>query len=333
MSLTKLQQAIQVIQSGNPQAGQKLLVELVTQEPQNEMAWFWLASVVPEANRIQCLENVLRINPLNVDARNALVQLQVAEPEMMIRREAGLYPYAGSHPAQQEISDSSYKTIEQEITGKTEYWVFPCKSEVRVVLFQAGSLILFTAAPQDVSLFLSQVNQTVITKDWFAQNIASRFQMASYQSIDLQQISRVSLFWGNINIHYLNPSGQPTLLSVATSKSDKILYAIMLAFESRVGDGFVRLLKPVNRWLVVIMTFIPVVFSYASLRFLAWRSQIFDHPRYELVLPFDGFLKAITPVGMVIGFIFILICFSVGAILFASQPIETLLVRKESQVG
>lgn len=45
MDKTLLQKAIDSIKSGDRQGGKTILDDLVKQDPNNEIAWFWLAAV------------------------------------------------------------------------------------------------------------------------------------------------------------------------------------------------------------------------------------------------------------------------------------------------
>lgn len=71
----KLQEAISSIKSGNKQLGQQLLTQIIQTEPNNEIAWLWMSAVVSEDKRRYCVERVLKINPDNQAARQALEKL------------------------------------------------------------------------------------------------------------------------------------------------------------------------------------------------------------------------------------------------------------------
>lgn len=75
----KLQQAIASIKSGNKQHGQQLLAQILQAEPNNETAWLWMSAVVDEDKRKYCIERVLKINPNNQAAKQALGNLVKTE--------------------------------------------------------------------------------------------------------------------------------------------------------------------------------------------------------------------------------------------------------------
>lgn len=71
-----LQEGIAAVKAGRDATGRELLARVVDQDPYNETAWLWLASVAESDAELRlCLENVLEINPANdaVRARLALL--------------------------------------------------------------------------------------------------------------------------------------------------------------------------------------------------------------------------------------------------------------------
>lgn len=71
----KLPIAIEAIKAGNKQLGQQLLAQILQSDPNNEQAWLWMSAVVDEDKRKYCIERVLKINPNNILASQALSQL------------------------------------------------------------------------------------------------------------------------------------------------------------------------------------------------------------------------------------------------------------------
>jgi hypothetical protein len=70
---TSLELAITAIRSGRKEEGRQLLNLLIQQNPNNEMAWLWMSSVVnTDEQRARCLYHVLAINPDNSLARRGL---------------------------------------------------------------------------------------------------------------------------------------------------------------------------------------------------------------------------------------------------------------------
>jgi len=81
----KLNAGIEAARAGDQETARRLLQQVLTADPNNEVAWMWMASVAKSvAERRACLERVLRINPNNTRAREALRRLE-AVPEARTR--------------------------------------------------------------------------------------------------------------------------------------------------------------------------------------------------------------------------------------------------------
>lgn len=82
----QLKLAIQLIESGNTADARDMLRQLTEQDPTNEAAWMWLASVAEtQSERVDALVAVVALNPNNQKAKSALEQLghtvkQTTEP-------------------------------------------------------------------------------------------------------------------------------------------------------------------------------------------------------------------------------------------------------------
>lgn len=77
-----LRTAIQAAQRGNKAVAKPILQQVLERDPQNELAWLWLASVVESVSeRRACLQRVLSINPDNKRARQALDKLAGPTPD------------------------------------------------------------------------------------------------------------------------------------------------------------------------------------------------------------------------------------------------------------
>lgn len=71
-----LEAGIQAAKAGNRATGRRLLTQVVEADPENDVAWMWLASCMTTvADRRRCLERVLELDPDNVRAKQALLAL------------------------------------------------------------------------------------------------------------------------------------------------------------------------------------------------------------------------------------------------------------------
>lgn len=69
----RLRAGIEAVKRGDKTNAQRLLRQVIDSDPKNEVAWMWLASALDNLQeRKQALEQVLKINPRNERARDAL---------------------------------------------------------------------------------------------------------------------------------------------------------------------------------------------------------------------------------------------------------------------
>jgi hypothetical protein len=75
--MSDLDEAVQLIRTGQREEGRQMLEELLEADENNEEIWLWLSAVV-ESNedREICLENVLAIDPNNAAAQRGLASLR-----------------------------------------------------------------------------------------------------------------------------------------------------------------------------------------------------------------------------------------------------------------
>jgi hypothetical protein len=70
-------QAVMAAKAGDKLKARELLATAIKQNHDNELAWSWMFTVVDsDEQRLRCLKEVLRINPSNLKARQALEKLE-----------------------------------------------------------------------------------------------------------------------------------------------------------------------------------------------------------------------------------------------------------------
>ncbi len=85
-----LQRAIFAIQDGRERYGQNLLKQLLEQEPDNDMAWVWLARITSSPEwRQACLRQALALNPDNLEAKRTLLASIIESQSDSIEIETG----------------------------------------------------------------------------------------------------------------------------------------------------------------------------------------------------------------------------------------------------
>ena len=77
-----LQNAISLIKSGHKEEAKSILIQILEEDNQNEKAWIWMSAVVDtDEMRLECLEEVLRINPGNQVAQKGAAKLRESLPK------------------------------------------------------------------------------------------------------------------------------------------------------------------------------------------------------------------------------------------------------------
>ncbi len=85
--IDRLLDAIDLVKSDHRSEARHLLRELIHEDNNFEDAWLWMAVAVDSLDQSSiCLDNVLRVNPNNVEAAGALYRINIPEMEMEKRR-------------------------------------------------------------------------------------------------------------------------------------------------------------------------------------------------------------------------------------------------------
>ncbi len=85
--IDRLLDAIEYIKDNQPEKARPMLRRLIQEDKDFEDAWLWLSVAVESLDQsILCLDNVLRINPNNVQAAGAINRLRESELRMEKQR-------------------------------------------------------------------------------------------------------------------------------------------------------------------------------------------------------------------------------------------------------
>ena len=106
MSDELLAEAIQLARRGNNDEARRLFVQILEARPNEESPWLWLGRILPTIEqRRYCLERVLKINPTNIEARNAIEVLGFLEALQPITASDGNGQRATSNAQVRRIGD------------------------------------------------------------------------------------------------------------------------------------------------------------------------------------------------------------------------------------
>lgn len=115
---TSLELAITAIRSGRKEEGRQLLNLLIQQNPNDEMAWLWMSSVVnTDEQRARCLYHVLAINPDSALARRGLEVLGIVVSDsrpVRIPRDSQPIPVQPTGAPMPQIPSSPVKPVPAE---------------------------------------------------------------------------------------------------------------------------------------------------------------------------------------------------------------------------
>src|SRR3954463_15028810 len=85
--IDRLLDAIELVKANRRGEARHLLRDLIREDNNFEDAWLWMSVAVDSLDQSSiCLDNVLRVNPKNVEAAGALYRIRIPEMEMERRR-------------------------------------------------------------------------------------------------------------------------------------------------------------------------------------------------------------------------------------------------------
>lgn len=85
--IDRLLDAIELVKADHRGEARHLLRDLIREDNNFEDAWLWMAVAVDSLDQSSiCLDNVLRVNPNNLEAAGALYRINIPEMEMQKRR-------------------------------------------------------------------------------------------------------------------------------------------------------------------------------------------------------------------------------------------------------
>ena len=80
--MLSLQQAIELVKTGEKSQARQALVEIVRAAPDNVQAWFWLVEAIEsDVQRVKVLEECLKHNPEREEVRQALEKFRGRLPD------------------------------------------------------------------------------------------------------------------------------------------------------------------------------------------------------------------------------------------------------------
>jgi hypothetical protein len=140
----QLQAAVDAIKAGDTRTGFEILRGFLEENPNSEKAWWVMSGLVPAERRPHCLREVLRINPDNQMAREALERIE-------------------SSPLQANLKAKTEDNIETALDSSTpalsRYWLFSKRGQIYLTLLTESDLMLGLADPRDLNQIQNALDQ------------------------------------------------------------------------------------------------------------------------------------------------------------------------------
>ncbi len=304
----EIQQAESAIKAGDTKTGFEILRQLLAENPESERAWWIMSGLVQRKERSTCLEQVLRINPENQFARDALDQLQASppKPETKPVREIPRPPVKETKPQR------GFQT-----------WLYTRGSKIYLTILGEKRLIRAQTEPD-----LFPKVRDAIKKGEIPDQLITEMK-----TIPLASIVLIKGKGAAFQVHYQDGPVERSL-HFAMEDQAKAKF-VMSVLTKRLGSDFVIQTKKAK---IGLMLGISAVLSFGAAGLTAlgfWAVQevisgnaaetgSIQSPSMIRLLEFLG------PLGVIIlGAILLIIALGISAMLLLKPPTATELVRRE----
>lgn len=328
---SKLDQAVDLIKAGNTKTGFEILRTFLAENPDSEKAWWVMSGLVPADRRVHCLEEVLRINPQNEMAREALQRIQASplKPEVPhppdridtppppSLRESPASSQSNAQPSAQEAP------VDKQPAPAAPFrtWLYAQRSRIYLTLLGEDVLISAVTSPKQ----LSQVKDAVLKGSLPDSLVNQKTVIPMSSIISLRQIM------SSLRVYY-QAGGQERSLRLELedqAMADRVLDAA----AERLGDDFVRSKRPVRRLTSILISVVLTLGAAALTAFFYWGAREVAAGRAASTGSFRtraiiNLLETLGPTGvMIIGGVLILLAVGISSLLLIRPPTVTELAR------
>ena len=176
-----IQQAESAIKAGDTKSAFELLREVLAENPNSERAWWIMSGLVQRSERANCLEQVLRINPENQFARDALTQLNTAPPKEEIKPE-------------REIPKPAKKAPVTTLPDEFKTWHYTKRSKLFLIILGQERLIQAEAKTDRIPRIKAALKKKLLPHEL----------LEDIKSIPLNRIQTIQEVGSVLNIRYWN---------------------------------------------------------------------------------------------------------------------------------
>ena len=225
----KLQQAIASINSGENEKGLVLLTQIVKKEPKNETAWLLMSTLVEEGKKLLYLQQVLRINPGNQQALQAVEELRQFKARNP-PTSASIEPIIPTSLSQDTIS------FPQPESSAIQFWINPTRKGTHIFVILEQKLFIAKCEANLTSQVDSRLTQGRIPTELLTEKI----------SIEYNKLIKVTEVGFALWLDFFDKSQHKENARIEC-KDDQTLQAILNILEKKLGKGFERVAAPMSR--------------------------------------------------------------------------------------
>ena len=301
-----IQQAEHAIQAGDTKTGFEILRQVLVEDPDSEKAWWIMSGLVQREERATCLEQVLRINPRNQFALDALNKLRASPPitETKPRREIPK-PASGKTP-----------TGKTEPIGKFKTWHFARGSTVHLTILGNKQVIRAETEKRLIPRVRDALEKGEVTTQY----------LSEIKSIPLFTISKIKLLKTALQFHYKNEGMERSarLVMDDTTMAERIFHELV----GRLGPDYILQTRPVRTGLSLMISAI-LVFGATGLTLAGyWAAREVIAGSIQSPLMID-LMNLLGISGVTIGGgILVILAFIFSIRMFLKPALRTELVKK-----
>ena len=224
-----IQHAQNAIKVGDTKTGFEILRQVLVENPESERAWWIMSGLVQRKERATCLEQVLRINPGNQFARDALSQLRASPPitETKPRREIP------------KLARGKKPTGKTEPIGKYKTWHYIRGSKVFLIIL--GKEQVFWA--QTEKRLIPRVRE-LLKKGQIPDHYLSEIKAIRLTSITSIKLLKTAL---QFQYQYEGADRTASMILEDTVMSERIMDLL----ANRLGPDYLLRTKPVRTGLTL----------------------------------------------------------------------------------
>lgn len=174
-----IQQAESAIKSGDTKSAFELLRQTLAENPDSERAWWIMSGLVQRSERINCLEQVLRINPENQFARDALTKLKTDPPKKEVKPE-------------REIPKPIPKSPVTTLPDEFKTWHFTRRSRLHLIILGQERLIRAEARTEEIPRIKAALRKRLLPHEF----------LEDIKSIPLNSIQTIREAGSTLQIRY-----------------------------------------------------------------------------------------------------------------------------------